>query len=309
MRAFNESVRVTFFIWPLACVLAADQATATVLGNGSLVSLNSSTPSHTAFPFMTNEPKNQLESNWVPLLDMGYTSEDVSSLPAALIWETTAQSVLDEQPSITALEDFLAGFTSLTYSLLVQGWRSRYLADNATSPPVWVPQYPIGTGEHPKLKAHLQVNGLPLLVGSLGVLVLGTISVLCVVGHGITDGIVRDGGVIDLVSLLNNSALPEIVAGPEEYSGDQGVGGTTFMTRGARASRVMVASVFHAFHGEYILMLHSTLDMAMGPSISPAGYNNGRLSIWMPSAGAVRRSGGFPPTTPNPPNRCSEVAY
>jgi hypothetical protein len=119
VNVFHESVIATFFIWPLACVLAADQATATVLGNGPLDSLNiSNIRPHTAFPFMTNEPKNQLETNWAPLLGAIYTAlVDTYNHP----WlRDILQSSLEEQPSITALEDNLASMSSLTYSLLIQ---------------------------------------------------------------------------------------------------------------------------------------------------------------------------------------------
>lgn len=242
MNAFNESVATTFFIWPLACVLTADQATATVLGNGTLKSLSISdvTP-RTAFPFMTNEPKNQLESNWAPLLGAIYTAlVDAYNHP----WlRDILHSALEKRPSITTLEYDLASISSLTYSLLIDGWRNQYAAaDGAALAPPWVPQYAIVAGERPVRKAHLQVNGIPLLVGSLSVLVLSIVSVTCLAGHRTTDNIVRDGGVIDLVSLLHNSALPEILARREGVGGNES--DALFMTRGANAHKVMVASVF-----------------------------------------------------------------
>jgi hypothetical protein len=105
-----------------------------------------------------------------------------------------------------------------------------------------MPQYAIAAGEYPVPKAHLQVNGIPLLVGSLSVLVLGIVSVMCVVGHRATDNIVRDGGVIDLVSLLHNSALPGILARHEKDSGNQS--DTLLVARRIKARKVTVASVF-----------------------------------------------------------------
>lgn len=256
VNAFNESVAVTFYFWPLACVLTADQATATIFGNGTLESSNaSSIPPNAAFPFMTNEPENQIESNWVPLLGAIYQAGCEYVKPNYISWlETAMQSSLDEQPSLKALEDSLAILSSLAYALLIQGWRNRYATGDATLASIWTPQYKTVAGEHLVLRAHLQVNGIPLLVGSLSVLVLGTVSALCIVGHGITDNIVRDGGVIDLVSLLHNSALPDILAGHEEDSGDQEIGDIMFMTRRARARGVMVASVLQALGGDHILI-------------------------------------------------------
>jgi hypothetical protein len=56
------------------------------------------------------------------------------------------------------------------------------------------------------------------------VLVLGAVSVMCFAGHDITDNIVHDGGVIDLVSLLHNSAM---LVGHEKDGGNQRTSDTT----------------------------------------------------------------------------------
>jgi hypothetical protein len=247
VNAFKEDVIVTFFIWPLACVLVADQSTATVLGNSSLDSLNiSSIPPHTAFPFMTNKPKNQIESNWVPLIDALFATESASQQglepTRGFSWlETTMRSSLLDRPNITTLEDDLASISSLAYALLIQRWRIRYADGDTTLASTWMPNNATVTGEVPVLRAHLQVNGIPLLVGSLSVLVLGIMSVMCIVGHDKTDNAVRDGGVIDLISLLHNSALPEMLMGHEEDSGYQKIGDDMFAMRKSRARRVMVA--------------------------------------------------------------------
>jgi hypothetical protein len=288
VNAFNENVTVTFFIWPLACVLAADQVTAIVLGNGTLESLNSSSPRpHTAFPFMTNEPKNQLESNWVPLLDALSATEGVEGVGSGFTWlETTMRSLLTEQPSITTLEDNLAGISSLAYSLLIQRWRIRYADGDTTLASTWMPQIQTVAAKVPVLKACLQVNGILLLVGSLSVLVLGTISIMCVIGHGINDNIVRDGGVIDLISLLHNSALPEVLAGHED-DGDPQIGDTIFAMRRTKARRVMVASVLQTFLDDDMLTLYPTPGMAMDPLTFPPGYSNGKTSTSIISAGTI----------------------
>lgn len=256
MNAFNENVTVTFYIWPLACISVADQSAAVVLGNGRLESHNTSNiPPHTAFPFVTNEPKNQIESNWVPLLDALSASEGASGQESGPSWlETTVQSLLADQPSITTLEDNLASISSVAYSLLIQRWRIRYAANDTALASTWMPQNATVAAEVPVLKAYLQVNGIPLLVGSLSMLVLGTISVMCVLGHGTSDNIVRDGGVIDLISLLHNSMLPEILTAHDEDGGSQTVGDATFAMRKSRARRVVVASVIRIFHDVHVLM-------------------------------------------------------
>ena len=244
-KFITASTRPATFIWPLACVLNADQTTAIVLGNGTLESLNISGPApRTPFPFLSNEPKNQIESNWAPLF---------SALPAPIgrgdgtpvtpnTWvENTMQPMLAEPPSISTLEDNLASITALSYALLSQDWRTRYANGDTTLSSRWAPQNATVAGKVPVLKAYLQVNGVPLLVGSLSTLVLVVTSRMCVIGHGITDNTVRDGGVIDLISLLHNSALPGLLVGHEEEGGNQRIGGATLGTHRSRARRVKVA--------------------------------------------------------------------
>ena len=104
----------------------------------------------------------------------------------------------------------------------------------------WVPENKPAQAHYPLLQAHLQVNTIPLLVGSIGTLVLVAVSLICVMGHRITDDIVRDGSVIDFVSLLHDSALPDILAGE---AGDGGMVPemVMFETRSTRARRTKVA--------------------------------------------------------------------
>ena len=245
MNVFRENVTVDFFMWPLACVLSADPATAVVLGNGTLKSLKSTTPPHTAFPFMMNDPKNQIESNWVPLLDALPASEGETGQETGTSWlETTMKPPLGVQPNIVTLEDNLATISSLAFSLLIQRWRIRYANNDTALASTWIPQTATVPGEVPVLKAHLQVSRISLLVGSLSVLVLCATSAMCIVAHGTTDDTVRDGGVIDLVSMLHNSALPEILAGHHKDDKNQEIDEVVFATRRTRARRVIVASVY-----------------------------------------------------------------
>jgi hypothetical protein len=256
VKAFNESVVKDFLIWPFVWVLATGQATATVLGNGTLKSLDrSDTPPHTAFPFM-NEPKNQLESNWFRLVSAILAAE--GGLSAAYYsWFGTNIRYLDEQHTLTLFEDHLASISSLAYALVIHRMRGRYASGHAMTTSTWTPQYAVVTANHPVLRAHLQVNGLPLLVGSLSVVALGVVSAMCVFGHNVTDNTVRDGGVIDLISLLHNSALPDILAGTGEDYGNQNIGDALFVTRSARARETMVASVFQTFRNDHMLTLHT----------------------------------------------------
>ena len=213
IRAFNESVTVTFFAWPLGCVLVTNNATARVRGDGSLLSLNVANPTpYTPFPYLSHRPKNALENHFAPLHDVILDSESASAKGDTWI-EQALRVTLVNQPKLRALEETLSSITSLAYSLLIQRWRTRLSDGDPTVLSNWVPENKTAQAHYPLVQAHLQVNGIPLLVGSISTLVLVAVSLVSVVGHRITDHIVRDGGVIDLVSLLHESALPDILAG------------------------------------------------------------------------------------------------
>ena len=238
IRVFNESVTVTFYVWPVGCVLVTNNATARVRGDGSLLSLNVTnlTP-YLPFPFLSNQPKNALEKYFAPLHDLFTNSEADEE---GFLWiEQTLRMMLMNQPTLRALEETLSSITSLTYSLLIQRWRTRLSEGDRTVSSNWVPENKTAQGHYPLLQAHLQVNSIPLLVGSISTLVLATVSLICAAGHRITDNIVRDGGVIDLVSLLHDSALPDILAG-DDGDGDM-ASEQMFETRSTRARSTKVA--------------------------------------------------------------------
>ena len=247
IRVFHEPVTVTFYVWPLGCVLVTNNATARVRGDGSLLSLNvtNSTP-YTPFPYLSNQPKNGLEKYFAPLHDVIlYTaagdSEGLGGDGDGLSWiEKALWATLANQRSLRALEETLGSITSLTYSLLIQRWRTRLSDGDLTVLSNWVPENKTAQAHYPLLQAHLQVNGIPLLVGSISTLVLVAVSLICVVVHRINDHIVRDGGVIDLVSLLHESALPDILAG-DDGDGDMASEKAMFETRSTIARRTKVA--------------------------------------------------------------------
>jgi len=242
IRAFNESVTATFYVWPLGCVLVTNNATARVRGDGSLLSLNVTNPApYTPFPFFSNQPKNVLEKYFAPLHDAIIGSEGGGGIHEGDTWiEQALRTTLADQPSLRALEESLGSITSLAYSLLIQRWRTRLSDGDRTVLSNWVPENKTAQAHYPLLQAHLQVNPIPLLVGSISTLVLVAVSLVCVVGHRITDHIVRDGGVIDLVSLLHDSALPDILAGD---AGDDDMVSESIMFEACstRASRTTVA--------------------------------------------------------------------
>jgi hypothetical protein len=240
IRAFNESVTVTFYVWPLGCVLVTNNATARVGGDGSLLSMNVTNPAaYTPFPFLSNQPKNAFEKYFAPLHDAITSSEGgAGGGSQGATWiEEALRLTLANQSSLWALEEALSSITSLAYALLIQRWRTRFSDGDDTVLSNWVPETQSAQGQYLLLRGRLQVNGIPLLVGSISTLVLVVVSLICVVGHNITDGVIRDGGVIDLVSLLHDSALPDILARDDVDDGKEPM----FETRSSRARRTKVA--------------------------------------------------------------------
>ena len=242
IRVFNESVTVTFYVWPLGCVLVTNNATASVRGDGTLLFLNVTNPApYTPFPYLSNQPKNALEKYFAPLHGAIISSEGGEEVTEGDSWiEEVLRMTLADQPNLRALEQCLGSITSLAYSLLIQRWRTRLSDGDSTLSSNWVPENKTAQGHYPFLRAHLQVNGIPLLMGSFSTLVLVAVSLLCVVGHYTTDHIVHDGGVIDLVSLLHDSALPDILAG-DDGDGSMASEKAMFETRSTRARRTKVA--------------------------------------------------------------------
>ena len=243
IRAFNESVTVTFYVWLLGCVLVTNNATARVRGDSRLLSLNVTNPArYEPFPFLSNQPRNALEKYFAPLHDAIISSEGSGGGGSqGVTWiEEALRLTLASQPNLRALEETLSSITSLAYALLVQRWRRRVSDGDNTVLQNWVPEKRTAQGQYLLLRGCLQVNGIPLLVGSVSTLVLVVVSLICVVGHGVTDGVIRDGGVIDLVSLLHDSALPGILAGDDEDD-DGRASEVMFETRSSRARRAAVA--------------------------------------------------------------------
>jgi len=244
IRVFNESLTVTFYVWPLGCVLVTNNATARVRGDGSLLFLNVTNPTpYTPFPYLSNQPKNALEKYFAPLYDaiIGSEADIEEKEDEGNTWiEQTLRVTLANQPTLRALEDSLSSITSLAYSLLIQKWRTGLSDKDSTVLSNWVPEYKTAQAHYPLLRAHLQVNATPLLVGSISTLLLVAVSLICVVGHRISDHIVRDGSVIDLVSLLRDSALPDILVGDD---GDGGMASekVVFEACSTRARRTKVA--------------------------------------------------------------------
>lgn len=222
-------------------MLVVENATATVRGDGTLLTLNVTNPTpYSAFPYLNNEPNNTLEKYFAPMIDVLISSEgDGGGQEEGGTWlEQSLREQLAQTPSLRAFEESLGSIVSLMYSLLIEGWRTQYASGDQTLASTWAPQNTTVQGQHPVTRAFLTVNGIPLLFGLGCTLILVVVSLLSVLGHGANDDIVRDGGVVDLVSLLHRSSLPDIIAGESDDPASERM---MFETRSTRARQTAIS--------------------------------------------------------------------
>lgn len=276
VHAFNESAEVTFYTWPLGCILVTENATASVSGDGELVSVNISSPtSYDPFPYLINTPNTPMEANFAPLFAAISASEGAAGGGAqGDTWlERSLRTRLEQKPTLRAFEDALSSIMSTAYALLIQRWRTRFSTNDNTLTSNWIPQTATVLGHFPVLKAHLEVNAIPLLIGSISTLILAVVSLICIIGHEASDHIVRDGGVIDIISLMHDSALPSILAASSEDN-DFATEMALFETRSKRAQRTAVASVASLI----TLLIIQTLTSSPVPYDAPS-YGEGSLDL------------------------------
>lgn len=253
-HAFNETATVTFYIYPLACSLYTTPITASVRGDGKLISTdaskglrNDSDPT----PFYRPLPTQNTELLWWNLTDglFHLQQNDVSSANSgggsvAFTWlELTLLDRVVNGTGIRSLEDSLAYMSTLAYALFVQSWRSQLDAAGggtqalkalATS---WVPVNVTLNGSQPELFARLKVEGIQLFVTFVCIILLFLVTIISTYGHASAhiDPVIRDGGVIDILSLMSESSLPAVIGegADDEVDGRDG--------RRVRAERTLVA--------------------------------------------------------------------
>jgi hypothetical protein len=140
---------------------------------------------------------------------------------------------------MAAMEKVLEQLTGLAYGMAIQSFRSQTRDGSTVVSSNWNPTSAIVTGHRIVLRGKFVVNGLQVVVGAICVCVLAFAMLFAVAQRGdeapdTRGGVVRDGGVIDLISLVNRSALPRIIAGTN------GVAASTKDERRAVAERTMV---------------------------------------------------------------------
>lgn len=249
-HATNQTINFTIYVYPLACSMYSTPATAKLRGDGTLLSSNVTADANTNLsptPFIRPRPTDQAELFWIDLINALYTLEtaDVSQDRTGggtieFTWlEYTLLDRIVNGTGIDAMEDSLSYITALAYSLLAQSSRARGFAAANTSQS-WIPQNVTLIGIRPVLFTRLRIGGPQLIVTFVSTIVLILVTLASTYGHADQhiDPIIRDGGAIDLLSLLADSSLPSIIAGgADDRTEDQDA-------RRARAETTQVWCVF-----------------------------------------------------------------
>jgi hypothetical protein len=114
------------------------------------------------------------------------------------------------------MEKEFSTIVAMHYALLVQNWKTRLQQGDATAKALWTPESVMLGGTQPLVFARLRINVPQLLAGAISTILLILVALATIWGHDIHDSVVRDGGVIDMISLLDGSLLPAIVASSAE---------------------------------------------------------------------------------------------
>jgi hypothetical protein len=229
-------------------------------GNNKLLSSTSSSSSIDRTNLFKREPPTDpLLIGWEPLIESIWYSEVGSAdsadssggeqIPAQWLENILYAPLNSSMPSATgpsltvaermgAMENILEQLTGLAYGMIIQSFRSQTRDGSTSVGSSWTPTSAIVTGQLVLLRGKFVVNGLQIMVGTICVCVLGFAVLFTVAQRGdeapdARGGVVRDGGVIDLISLANRSALPRIIAGANAVT-------STKDERRAVAERTMV---------------------------------------------------------------------
>lgn len=231
-----DSRNVTLYIYPLACSLFASSAIAHVRGDGKLESLTTivdrfNTVQDPAKPFIRSPPAldNDIERQFANLtqsiltLEYGDVLKEIGESSIEFAWvEYTLMDLVANSTGISAVEDGLAYIVSLVYALIVQGWRDELETSGYSSATLgslassWVPSNVTLQGTRAVPFARLKVDGRQLVITFISTMVLVVVTIVIIM-HGRADSdayadrVVRDGGVIDIMSLMAGSSLPMLI--------------------------------------------------------------------------------------------------
>lgn len=100
-----------------------------------------------------------------------------------LLHPTWFQTLLNDtyasNRSIIAIEDALASAASLSYGLVIDRYRKRYMNGDEGVNSLWAPEFVTLHGIRPVLSARLKINAHPLFVCLLATTVLTVTSLRC----------------------------------------------------------------------------------------------------------------------------------
>lgn len=202
---------MNIYFYPITCTLFLDNTTATVGGDGSLLSIAQSTARHdTPTPFLRPLPVNGVERSFADLVDAvdlilgGWTADRL-------------QVAITNGTGLAGLEDTWSNLVALQYALLAQSFKTEFAANSSSVSGLWSPQTGNLTGTQPQVSARIRINIPQLIVGSVATALIALVTIASVLGPDATDSLVRDGGALDMICLLKDSSLPEIIAGTEEF--------------------------------------------------------------------------------------------
>ncbi|KAF9511960.1 hypothetical protein BS47DRAFT_1127730 [Hydnum rufescens UP504] len=214
-----DDLNMTFYIWPIVCSLSVHNVTAWVhvQGNTQLKQTNArmalanlTTPS-----IKSIVPSDPMVISWSYLMDLLFLVDLPGlSLPKPLI------VMFNQTWSLTSLEDQLSQFTAFYYAVLVQYWQSAALNGDLTASQWWSEARGSVVANQLTLFGRLDFSVSQLVLGCVCIVALMITSTLSILGVRVQQGVLMDGSVMNMISLLRGSSLPGIIAG----DGDEDLG-------------------------------------------------------------------------------------
>jgi len=177
-------------------------------GDGTLINVDrQDTDLHnTPHPFLRARPANGLERTFGDLINYS------NNLAGDWILRKLLPAIVNGT-DLASMEREFSAITAMHYALLVQNWKNRLLQQGDTTVrDMWTPESVMLNGTQPLLFARLRVNVPQLFLGIVGTVLLILVASVIIWGHDLRNTMVRDGGVIDIISLLDGSSLPAILA-------------------------------------------------------------------------------------------------
>ncbi|KAF9513089.1 hypothetical protein BS47DRAFT_987480 [Hydnum rufescens UP504] len=230
-----DDLNITFYIWPIICSLSVHNVTAwvRVQGKTQLERTNASftLPNLTTPSVKSAVPSDPMETSWSYIMDLFFLVQHLQ-FTVPYTW-TALEETFNQTWSLTSLEDQFSNFSAFYYSVLVQHWRTAALNGDLTASQWWSEATGSVVANRLVLFGRLDLSVSQLVLGCVCIIVLTITSAISMLGVRIHQGPLMDGSVMDMISLLRGSSLPQIIAGnSDEDLGSDG--------RRRRAERTIV---------------------------------------------------------------------